>query len=255
MDATTQFSIITFLKEKSNTFNMYYQYESQLQTQYGKKIKCICFDSGKEFLNNKMINHLWNHGTLYNTTAPHSSAQNGITECLNHTLLDHTQSMIFNTDLPKSLWPHAISYSCHIKNHSLTHTLKGSTPFEKLYRKKPDLSSIRTFGCDVWVLNQGAKGKLNPRSNKYIFIGLSDDTHTYWYYRPGNSEVAKSQNVIFPCSTNSSISIPFPSQPEGENGHRNLQAAQETLDGEVDLIPKDQAVNSTNAELIPSNQT
>src|SRR5260370_4273618 len=162
--------------------------------------------------------------------------------------------MIFNTDLPKSLWPHAISYSCHIKNHSLTHALKGSSPFEQFYGKKPDLSSIQNFGCDVWVLNQGAKGKLNPRSNKYIFIGLSDDTRTYWYYKPGNGEVAKSQNVIFPCSTNSSISIPFPSQPEGENGHGNLQAAQETLDGEVDLMPKDCAVDSTNVELIPSNR-
>ena len=162
--------------------------------------------------------------------------------------------MIFDTNLPRSLWPHTISYSCHIKNQSLTHALKGSTPFEKFYGKKPDLSSIRTFGCDVWVLNQGTKGKLDPRSNKYVFIGLSDDTRAYWYYKPRNGEVAKSRNIVFPRSTNSSISIPFPSQPEGENGPGNSQAAQETLDGEVDLMPKDWAVDSIHVELMPSNQ-
>ncbi len=163
--------------------------------------------------------------------------------------------MIFDTDLPKSLWPYAISYSCHLKNCSLTHALKGSTPFEKFYGKKPDISSIRTFGCDIWVLNQGAKGKLDPRSNKYIFIGLSDDTHAYWYYKPRNGKVAKSQNVVFPHSKlNSSISIPFPSQPEGENGHGNLQAAQETLDGEAGSMPESQAVNSIDAELMPGDR-
>src|SRR5258705_13433395 len=79
-DAVTQFSIITFLKEKSNAFQAYQQYESHLQTQYGKRIKCIHFDSRKEFLNDKMICHLRSQGTLYNTTAPHSSAQNGISK-------------------------------------------------------------------------------------------------------------------------------------------------------------------------------
>ena len=75
--------------------------------------------------------------------------------------------MIFDTDLPKSLWPHAVSYACYLKNQTLTHALKGITPFEEFYGKKPDLSSVQIFGCDIWVLIQDPKGKLDPRSNKY----------------------------------------------------------------------------------------
>src|SRR5260221_674415 len=98
----------------------------------------------------------------------------------------------FDTDLPKSLWPYTISYACHLKNHSPMHTLKGTTPFEKFFGKKPDLSSVRIFSCNMWVLNQDAKGKLDPCSHKFKFIGLSDETCTCWYYKPGNGKVAKS---------------------------------------------------------------
>src|SRR5258705_5146975 len=82
-DAATQFSAITFLKEKSDALEAYQQYESCLKTQYDQKIKCIRFDTGKEFLNDKMIQHLCNQGTLYNTTTPHTSTQNRISEQLN----------------------------------------------------------------------------------------------------------------------------------------------------------------------------
>jgi GAG-pre-integrase domain len=67
-DAATRFSAITFLKEKSDALEAYQQYKSHLKTQYNQKIKCVRFDSGKEFLNDKMIWHLHNQGTLYNTT-------------------------------------------------------------------------------------------------------------------------------------------------------------------------------------------
>ena len=40
-NAASRFSIITFLKEKSDALEAYCQYESRLQTQYNRKIKCI----------------------------------------------------------------------------------------------------------------------------------------------------------------------------------------------------------------------
>src|SRR6266436_2110689 len=78
--------------------------------------------------------------------------------------------MIFDTELPKSLWPYVVAYACHLKNHSSTHALKGKTPFEMFYNKKPDISSVQIFGCDMWVLNQDHKGKLNPCSHKYKLL-------------------------------------------------------------------------------------
>ena len=101
----------------------------------------------------------------------------------------------------------------------------------------------------MWVLNQGHKGKLDPCSHKYKFIGLSDETRASWYYKPENGEVAKSCNIIFPCSCPTPASyIPVPSLPEGESGSINdEQASQETIDVEVELMPEDQATDSINS--------
>ena len=97
----------------------------------------------------------------------------------------------------------------------------------------------------MWVLNQDHKGKLNPHSHKYKFLGLSDETHACWYYKPDNGEVAKLCNIIFPCSHPSPTShIPIPSPPEGEYGPIDEQAAQETQEGEVELMPEDRTANS-----------
>ena len=101
----------------------------------------------------------------------------------------------------------------------------------------------------MWVLNQGHKGKLDPHSHKYKFIGLSDKTRACWYYKLENGEVAKSHNVIFPhsCPTPASY-IPVPSLPEGESGSiDDEQASQETHEIKVELMPKDQATDSINS--------
>src|SRR5260370_5210293 len=80
----------------------------------------------------------------------------------------------------------------------------------------------------MWVLNQDHKGKLNPQSHKYKFIGLSDETRACWYYKPANGEVAKSHNIIFPHSHPiPTFPIPIPSLPEGESRAIDVHLSQE----------------------------
>jgi hypothetical protein len=142
-----------------------------------------------EFLNNKFITHLQNQGTLHQTTTLHSSSQNGIAERLNRTLLDHVHTMLFDSKLPKTLWPYSVAYACYLKNRSPTCALDGKTPHEMFFNSRPNISSIHIFGLDVWVLDQDQKGKLDSRSNKYKFIGLTDNTRDLllqggkWSYR------------------------------------------------------------------------
>ena len=197
-DAATRFSVVGFLKRKSDAFSQYRRFATHIQTQFNKKIKSIRFDSGMEFLNASMLEFLADQGTTYTTTSPHTSSQNGIAERLNRTILDHSRAMLFDSELPKSLWPYAVSYSIFLKNRSPTRALVNRTPYEAFFNKKPDVATIHPFGCDVWVLDQsGTKGKLDPKSNKYKFIGITEETRAFWYYK-SNGEIAKSRNTIFP---------------------------------------------------------
>src|SRR6266850_4470763 len=170
-------------------------------------------------------------------------------------ILNHAHAMIFDTELPKSLWPYAVAYTCHLKNRSSTHTLNGKTPFELFYNKKPDISSVRIFGCDMWVLNQDHKGKLDPQSHKYKFIGLSDETCTCWYYKPANGEVAKSCNIIFPHSHPiPTFPIPIPSPPEGESRSIDGQSSQEDPDNTQETTDDDLETPDDKVELTPDDR-
>src|SRR5258708_18713923 len=155
---------------------------------------------------------------LYNTTTLHMSSQNGIAEQLNQTLLDHAHAMLFDSGLPKFLWTYVVAYACYLRNRLLTHALDGKTPYEMFFNSKPNIGMIHTFGLDIWVLDQGQIGKLDPHLNKFKFIGLMDNTCTYHYYKPDSGNIAKSRNVIFLCSTPEyNIQTPGPSLPEGES--------------------------------------
>ncbi|EGZ06955.1 hypothetical protein PHYSODRAFT_377560, partial [Phytophthora sojae] len=45
--------------------------------------------------------------------------------------------------LPQKLWPEVLRYVVDIDNMTATRALKGRTPSEKLFNKKPDISKIR----------------------------------------------------------------------------------------------------------------
>ncbi len=173
---------------------------------------------------------------LYNTTAPHTSSQNGIAEQLNQTLLDHAHVMLFNSRLPKFLWTYAVAYACYLRNRSPTCALDGKTPYEMFFNSKLNIGMIHTFSSDIWVLDQGQIGKLDPHSNKFKFIGLMDNTRTYHYYKPDSGNIAKSRNVIFLHSTPEyNIQTPGPSPPEGES-QPHVQADKPTED-RVEFMP------------------
>src|SRR6266850_7071014 len=107
----------------------------------------------------------------------------------------------------------------------------------------------------MWVLNQGYKGKLNPRSHKYKFIGLLDETRACWYYKPANGEVAKLCNIIFPHSHPiPTFPIPIPSPPEGESRSIDGQSSQEDPDNTQETTDDDLETPDDKVELTPNNR-
>jgi hypothetical protein len=59
-------------------------------------------------------------------------------------------------------------------NRTPTTAIHGMTPKEKFIGKKPDVSHLRVFGCIAYVHVPGEKkSKLDPKTEKCIFIGYS----------------------------------------------------------------------------------
>ena len=111
-------------------------------------------DNGKELLNGKIITFCRNEGIAIETTAPYSPSQNGIAEHFNRTLIELVQAMIIARDLPIFLWDKATAYATFIRYQSPTRALKGKTPYKAWIGKKLDVSFLREFRLEVWVLDE-----------------------------------------------------------------------------------------------------
>jgi len=102
----------------------------------------------------------------YEITAPKSSAQNGVAKCLNHTVMEHSCSMLASASLLLFLWPEAVQYEFYLKNICPTHILHDNiTLYEAFWNHKPNVSNMEEFGAKVWVLIQNKHiNKLQPKA-------------------------------------------------------------------------------------------
>jgi len=200
-DAVKAHSHVNFLKTKETNvvLDAIKKYVAFIFTQTGKKVKCFCFNGGKEYINQEVLDWLELQGINYEITAPKSSAQNGVAERLNRTVMERACSMLASTSLLLFLWPKAVQYEFYLKNICPTHALhENIIPYEAFWNCKPDVSNVEEFGTKVWVLIQNKHiNKLQPKAKQYIFVGLGEYSRAYQYYNWETWQILTSQNVIF----------------------------------------------------------
>jgi len=109
-NATKAHSHVNFLKtKKANVvLDAIKKYVAFIFMQTRKKVKCFHFDSGKKYINQEVLDWLELQGINYEITAPKSSAQNGVAECLNCTVIERTCSMLASASLLLFLWSETV---------------------------------------------------------------------------------------------------------------------------------------------------
>lgn len=238
-DGKSRNSIVYFLYSRAAALDRFKRYKALIETQYGKTLKRVRCDNAKEFVDGAFRTFLEQEGIVLENTAPYSPAQNGVAERLNRVLVEHARAMLIQHDLPKTLWEDAVAYACYLKNRSPTRALGGKTPFEAFTGRKPDLSTIREFGTEIWVLKpDNQQSKLEAKSDKFIFVGPAEGGHAWRYYNPKTRQVQTSRNVIFPRSAPSppTPEIPVP-RLEGELGSSTASKPSSSEETSIPPIP------------------
>ena len=96
------------MKRKSETFEKFKEFQSDVENQHNKKIKFLRSDHGGEYLSYVFGTHLRQCGIVSQLTPPGTPQRNGVSERRNHTLFDMVCSMMSLTDLPLSFWGYAL---------------------------------------------------------------------------------------------------------------------------------------------------
>ena len=124
--------------------------------------------------------HLRKCGIVSQLTPPGTPQRNGVSEHRNRTLLDMVRSMMSLTDLPLSFWGYALETATFTLNRAPSKSVE-TTPYELWFGKKPKLSFLKVWGCDAYVKKLQPE-KLEPKSEKCVFIGYPKETIGYTFY-------------------------------------------------------------------------
>jgi transposase InsO family protein len=189
---------VYFLKLKSEVFDKFLAYKALVEKQSGHQIQRLRTDNGGEYVNNNFTSYCTTQGIQMQHIVPYTPQQNGVAERKNHTLKEMANCMIQSKGLSLKYWAEAINCANYIVNHTPTKALKNITPEEAWTKIKPDVSHFRVFGSIAWAHIPDEKRKaLQPKSEKCIFVGYSEDVKGYRLLQPHCNEIIIRRDVKF----------------------------------------------------------
>ena len=156
----------------SDTLVMFQEFHAKVTGESGERIGVLKTDGGGEYRSREFAQYLRRHQIEHEVTVPDSPEMNGLAERMNRTILEKAKCMCAHTDVPRSLWAEAASTAAYVYNHLPNAPLKGKSPYEVWYSRKPDFSNLRVFGCVAYALVPAAKWKkFDNRTEKMRFLG------------------------------------------------------------------------------------
>ena len=77
--------------------------------------------------------------------------------------------------------------------------VKHATREEKWNGRKPNISNFKVFACECWahILDKIQKKKLEPKSQKCIFIGYDENSKAYMLFDTSNQSVIIIRDIQF----------------------------------------------------------
>ena len=178
VDDYSGLSMVYFLKNKSDTTAATKRFLAD--TACLGNVKRIRSDNGTEFLCESFKTLLVENKIKHELSAPYSPHQNGTVERGWRTIFEMARCLLLEAKLPKFLWTYAVQTSAYIRNRCFNNRL-NMTPYEAATGKKPDMRRMHTFGTYCFAYSKDST-KLDPRSEKGIFLGYDKQSPAYLIY-------------------------------------------------------------------------
>lgn len=198
LDDFSNFGSSALLSTKDQAAQHYRTTEAQWELKSGNKVRAVRSDGALEFVAGALRDHLRSKGIVHQSTAAYAHQQNGKAERYIRTIEDTAQTLMADSGLPLSFLGDAVLTAQYLRNRLPTTTLPAlTTPFEVMEQKKPDLSHLRPWGCQcfvMWPAETRPKGA--PKRFEAIFVGY-EEGRVGWRVRDLNGKYFFSRDVIF----------------------------------------------------------
>ncbi|KAK1431336.1 hypothetical protein QVD17_07793 [Tagetes erecta] len=188
---------IYLLKSKDETFRYINAFFKLIATQFKQHIKVCRTDNGTEFVNKQLGMFFEQNGVIHQTSCAYTPQQNGIVERKHRHLLNTARSLMFQANVPLNMWNECVLTATYLINRLPSSVLNGKSPYELLFKTKPLLSHLRSFGCLCFCTNLNPENKFDSRSFKCVFIGYSAEKRGYKMWDLERKTVFFSRDVKF----------------------------------------------------------
>ena len=169
-----------------------------MERELGQTLACLRTDRGGEFCSKEFDEFCRTNGIKRQLTAAYTPQQNGVAERRNQTIMNLVRSTLTEKKMPKEFWAEGVRWITYVLNRSPTTALENQTPEEAWNGFKPDVKHFKVFGCVGHVhIPEAKRTKLDDKSCKCIFLGVSEESKAYRMYNPTSKKIMVSRDVVF----------------------------------------------------------
>lgn len=221
IDDFSRYTHVYFIDKKSDVFSVFKDFEASASNQTGQSIATIRTDGGGEYVSTEFEQYLKSQGIHHELTVRYSPQQNGVAERYNRTICELARALIIDSEFPKSFWAEAISTAVYVRNRAPTNAHKeATTPYQKWYHCKPDISNLRVFGSLAYShVPDQLRQKLDDKAEVMTMVGYSLRSKAYRLYDPATHQIVIRRDVVF---DEDKLGIPKSKESQCENNSLTL---------------------------------
>jgi histone deacetylase 1/2 len=148
IDDYSKYTWIYLLRNKSDVFQRFHDFQHHVERLFDKKILTLQTDWGGKY--QKLNSFFQKVGISHHVSYPHVHQQNGSAERKHRHIVEVGLSLLAHASMPLKFWDEAFSTVVYLINRLPSKVIASQSPFERLFKQKPDYTFLRIFGCAVW---------------------------------------------------------------------------------------------------------
>jgi hypothetical protein len=205
----------------------------------GKRLKCLRSKNGGEYCSKEFDDYYSYHWISRDNTVPETPQENGVSERMNKTIMEHARSMTFHVGLPLQFWADVVDIVVYLINRGPSISLDGGISEEEWTGKKVNYSFLKTFSCEEFFhVDKENRTKLEGKYKcTFIGYGVNDFGYHLWDYEI--HKIIRRRNGIF------NEKVMYKDQLQGKKQEKEkleCTMLDEITEKEIPKVPKNQNV-------------
>ncbi|CAI7790553.1 unnamed protein product [Closterium sp. NIES-53] len=174
-DRKTRYIWVRPIAKKSDVLREFQQWLVVAERQTKKSVLMLHSDRGGEFLGKEFTVFVDGKRIVHDLTCPYTPQQNGMAEREMRTVVELVRTMLLHMGVQHHWWHLVVRQAVWVRNCLERSALPpGTSPYQLLTGKKPNLSLARVWGCMAQFLipEQQRGRKLKPKARWGLHLGV-----------------------------------------------------------------------------------